>query len=770
VDATCARVRANQLLAQKKADEGFRVVIIGDGGHPEVVGINGWAYHTAIVAGSFEELAGQLDRVIPGDPEHGGGKRLCVIAQTTFNKESYAAICAAIKKRYPDSEVHDTICAATVERQSAARELAGRRDAMIVIGGADSANTRQLYRLCADICGETYLIESAGGLPPIDILRGKRVGITAGASTPDWIIEEVVEKMEEMKRLDGDIDFAEEMESSLVTLQVGQTVKGRIIRHNSTEVYVDLGYKSDGVIPIDEFVTDTEQDPANNIVIDAPVDVFIVRVNDSEGTVQLSKKRVDEKNNWSRIEEAFENASPIKAVVTDVTNGGLIVTSSGVRIFVPASQVSDRYVEDLRGYLRKPVEIRIIDYNKQKRKFVGSMKVLIIEDKRRAAEQLWDEIDVGREYDGTVKSLTAFGAFVDIGGVDGLVHISELSWSRIKHPSDVVKVGEKIAVRVISLDRDKKKISLGYRREEDNPWYNIEGKYPVGSVVTKKVVRIAPFGAFVELERGIDALVHISQISDTRIAKPDDVLHVGMEVTAKITELNLETKKISISIKEVEPIPYIAPVTDEEQAAAIEEDELPTEHVEEMRTTLGDMLKSAVGDMDAADADEQEAIEPEAVEPEAIEPEAETSVEADEPAAEADEAEAVEPVVEADEPEAEVPAAVVEPETEVIAAIVEPKAEIPAVVVEPVTVAVEPEIPEETPEADADAVEAEVEAVTVPATGAAAPEAEPATAKAAEQPAAAIPETVIEADIPEVESVPEPQVKADVIEADAEEK
>ena len=602
-DATCAHVRANQRLAREKAGEGFQIVIIGDPDHPEVIGINGWAYGAAITAKTFDELTERLETVSREGAGHGSPRRLCLIAQTTFDGDAYAEICAAVKERYPDSETHDTICAAVSERRLAARELAGRSDVMIVIGDERSSNAKQLYAMCSRINGESYFIETVGGLPPYERLRGKRIGITAGASTPDWIIEEVVEKMEEMKRLDGDIDFAEEMESSLITLQVGQTVKGRIIRYNSTEVYVDLGYKSDGVIPIEEFITDAEQDPINNIVTGEVVDVYIVRVNDSEGTVQLSKKRVDEKNNWARIEEAFESAAPIKAVVTDVTNGGLIVTSSGVRIFVPASQVSDRYVEDLRGYLRKPVELRVIDYNKQKRKFVGSMKVLIVEAKRRAAEQLWDDIDVGREYDGTVKSLTAFGAFVDIGGVDGLVHISELSWGRIKHPSDVVKVGEQISVRVISLDRDKKKISLGYRREEDNPWYRIEDKYPVGAIVTKKVVRIAPFGAFVELEKGIDALVHISQISDTRIAKPDDVLRVGMEVTAKITELNLETKKISMSIKEVEPIPYIPPIQEGEQAV-IEDDELPTEHVEEMHTTLGDMLKSFGGGAGAGAVEE----------------------------------------------------------------------------------------------------------------------------------------------------------------------
>ncbi|MCL2059599.1 MAG: 30S ribosomal protein S1 [Oscillospiraceae bacterium] len=690
VDATCAHVRASQRLARRKADEGYQIVIVGDGGHPEVIGINGWAYGTAIAAATFDGLVEQLESGAAGgfggadcakgeggagsssgadcaNSESGagssssagglsgtGGRRLCVMAQTTFNREAYDEICAAVMARYPGAEAHDTICAATSERQAAAGELAKQSDVMIVIGSGGSSNAKQLYSLCLAHCHEAYMIETAGDLPPYRQLRGRRIGITASASTPDWIIEEVITKMEEMKRLDGDIDFAEEMESSLVTLQVGQTVKGRIIRHNSTEVYVDLGYKSDGVIPIEEFVSDSEQDPVNNINIDDVIDVFVVRVNDSEGTVQLSKKRVDEKNNWARIEEAFESTASIKAVVTDVTNGGLIVTSGGVRIFVPASQVSDRYVEDLRGYLRKPVDLRVIDYNKQKRKFVGSMKALIVEEKRRAAEQLWNEIDAGKEYLGTVKSLTAFGAFVDIGGVDGLVHISELSWGRIKHPSDVVKVGEQVSVRVISLDREKKKISLGYRREEDNPWYRIEDRYPVGAIVTKRVVRIAPFGAFVELEKGIDALVHISQISDTRIAKPDDVLRVGMEVTAKITELNLETKKISMSIKEVEPIPYIPPYVEGEQAPEVDDDDLPTEYVQEMRTTLGDALGDMLKSVAISEAEDEE---PEAVaeaEAEAeVEVEAEAVAEAAEVIAEAEAVEVAEAAPETEAPEPE---------------------------------------------------------------------------------------------------------------------
>jgi len=586
-DATCPNVKKIQMLAKEKHESGMEIILIGDKDHPEIIGINGWCGNSAVIFDKPEDI-----KKITGDSEK------CVLVQTTFDVEKFEEIIELLKKEYPGIEVHNTICASTSERRKEAAALAGESDIMIVIGSKKSSNTQMLFDVCEKNCKETWLIETAGGLPPInttDTFKAKRIGVTAGASTPGCIIKEVIEVMEETRKSEVDINFEEEMESSLVTLRTGQTVKGRIIRYNSSEVYVDLGYKSDGVIPIEDFVSEIDQEPGQNIKINDVIEVFVVRVSDSEGTVLLSKKKVDEKNNWSKMEEAFEKGDPINAVIIDVTNGGLVALSGGVRVFIPASQVSDRYVEDLREYLKRSVKIKIIDYNKQKKKFVGSMRVLILEDKKKKSEEIWNTIEVGKEYTGVVKSLTSFGAFVDIGGVDGLVHISELSWGRIRHPSEALKVGETVNVRVAEFDREKRKISLGYKKEEDNPWYEIDLKYPVGSIVTKKVVRIASFGAFIELEKGVDALVHVSQISDTRIAKPDDVLKVGMEVTAKVMDVNVESKKISLSIKEVEPIPYIDPSKPEVVEVKKEEEdefEMPQQNTEALSTSLGDVLSA----------------------------------------------------------------------------------------------------------------------------------------------------------------------------------
>ncbi|MDR1060105.1 MAG: bifunctional 4-hydroxy-3-methylbut-2-enyl diphosphate reductase/30S ribosomal protein S1, partial [Clostridiales bacterium] len=552
-DATCVNVRRIQRLAQEKALAGYRLILIGDKGHPEVVGINGWAGGKAYVAAEPQDAAAFFSLPEFAEP----GAKVCALTQTTFSREKQSDIVRLIRQRCPSCEIHDTICGATQRRRDAAGELSRRSDAMLVVGSRESANTRGLYELCKVACPQTRLIETDGDLPPSDTFIGKKTGIAAGASTPDWIIKEVLRKMEEIRRQDGDISFEDAMEAPIVTLQTGQTVKGKIIRYNNTEVYVDLGYKSDGIIPIEEFATEPDQEPSENIRVGEEIDVFVVRVNDSDGNVLLSKKRVDETNSVALLEEAYENRTPVKATVIEITKGGLLALSGGVRVFIPASQVSDKYVEDLKPYSKKHVDLKIIDYNKQKRKFVGSIKALILEERARAADMLWDSIDVGQVLDGKVRSLTAFGAFVDIGGVDGLIHISALSWDRVRHPSDVLKVGDVITVRVIRIDPEKRKISLSYRKDEDNPWHGVEDRYPVGSIVTRKVVRIAPFGAFIEMDKDVDALVHVSQISDSRISKPDDVLHVGMEVTAKVVDVSSVARKISLSIKAVEPIPYM---------------------------------------------------------------------------------------------------------------------------------------------------------------------------------------------------------------------
>ena len=394
--------------------------------------------------------------------------------------------------------------------------------------------------------------------------------------------------MSELDKQDFEMSFADAFESSLVTLTTGQITKGRIIGYNQSEVFVDLGFKSDGIIPMQEFSNDPDFNPEKSLKVGDEIDVFVVRVNDGEGNVVLSKTKVDAVKGWDIIENALETKKPVTVKVTEKVNGGVIGVASGVKVFIPASQISDRFVKDLSEFVKQVLQVQIIEVNKQKRKVVGSARVLIEKNKETASTEIWGNIEVGKTYNGIVKSLMDFGAFVDIGGVDGLVHLSELSWNKIKHPSEVVKVGDEIIVSVLEFDRDKKRISLGYKKQADNPWNKAAEKYQVGNVITGKVVRLVPFGAFVEIEQGLDGLVHISQISNVRLGKPGDVLKVGQMVEAKITELDIEAKKISLSIKEVNPID---PVGAKKEEAAVEPgEEIPTEHKEEMTNTIGESL------------------------------------------------------------------------------------------------------------------------------------------------------------------------------------
>jgi len=578
-DATCPYVKKIHNLVKEKYEQGYQILIVGNKNHPEVEGINGWCNNTAFILESIEDVD-----ILPKCE-----KPVCVVAQTTITNEKWQKINNILVNKFKNIIKFDTICNATSRRQTEAAEIAKKVDIMLVIGSSNSSNTQKLYEICKANCDQTYKIESSGDLPPVNIKTIKKIGITAGASTPDWIIKEVIEKMEELNKQENEMSFQEAFESSLVTLQTGEIVRGKIIGFNNSEVFVDLGFKSDGIIPMDEFVDDPDFKPEDNIKIGDEVEVFVIRVNDGEGNVLLSKKKVDAMKSWDRIEEAYENKTPVQAKVIEVTKGGVIASADGVRIFVPASQVSDRYVKDLNDFLKQTLNVRIIEYNKAKKKVVGSQRVILEEEKSRNEEEFWNNIEVGKKYTGVVKSLTDFGAFVDIGGVDGLIHISELSWGKIKHPSEAVNVGDKVEVSILEFDKEKKRISLGYRKAEDNPWFKAEEKYKVGDIVKGKVVRLVPFGAFIELAKDVDGLVHISQISNVRIAKPDDVLKIGQEVEAKIIEVNVEAKKISLSIKEVKPIDPIKEGKDTNKS----DDAGPTEHKEDMPLTLGDIIESA---------------------------------------------------------------------------------------------------------------------------------------------------------------------------------
>ncbi len=578
IDASCPYVIKIHKLVAKRYKEGYSIIIIGDRNHPEVIGINGWCDNSAYVIDSEEDVSKLPDIKKP----------ICVVEQTTFIREKSEKIIHCLNKRFENVLKFDTICNATDKRQTEAEQISKKVDMVLVIGDKDSSNTHKLYEICKANCQNTFKIETAEEIPQVDIKKIKKIGITAGASTPDWVIKEVIHKMSELDRQDLEMSFAEAFESSLVTLTTGQITKGKIIGHTNNEVFVDMGYKSDGIIKMEEFTDDPDFNPEKSLKVGEEIDVFVVRVNDGDGNVLLSKKKVDSFRGWETVEKAFEAKTPLKVKVTEVVNGGVIANYMGVRVFIPASQISDRFVKDLHEFNNQVLNVSIIECNRQKRKVVGSARILLEEKKETASAEIWNNIEVGKAYKGVVKSLMDFGAFVDIGGVDGLVHLSELSWNKIKHPSEVVSLGDAVDVFVLEFDKDKKRISLGYKKQSDNPWNKVAEKYEVGNVITGKVVRLVPFGAFVEVEEGIDGLVHISQISNMRIGKPGDVLKVGQVVEAKITELDTEAKKISLSIKEVNPID---PVKKDEEVVA-DGEELPSEHKEEMVNTIADNISN----------------------------------------------------------------------------------------------------------------------------------------------------------------------------------
>lgn len=578
IDATCPYVKKIHKIVEKHNELGYNIIIVGDSTHPEVQGINGWCKDKATIIATEQEASGlSLDGPT------------CVVAQTTFRVETWKKIIKILKNLCTDVVIFDTICHATELRQKSAADLAKSVDVMLVIGGRGSSNTAKLFEICSQLCKQSYYIERIEELPLELVGQGIGIGITAGASTPAWIIKEVANIMAEEKEILESAEelrsFEEILEESLITLNTGDVVEGIVIGFSPTEVSVDLGTKADGYIPLSELTDDPSLAPSDIVKVGDKIKVFVVRVNDIEGTVMLSKKKLDVMKGWEIAEKAFEEQAIVSGKVVDVVNGGIIVLVDGTRVFVPGSLANDRFLSDLSVLKGNDVSLRIIDVNRRKRKIVGSIKTVLLEEKKKASEAVWATIEEGKHYMGTVKSLTNFGAFVDIGGIDGLVHISELSWGHIKHPSEVVSVGDQIEVFVISADRETKKISLGYKTAENNPWTKAKAQLNVNDVIQCKIVRLVPFGAFAEVMPGIDGLIHISQISNVHIAKPSDALKIGDVVDAKIIEIDWEKQKISLSIREI--LPEVEKPKKEEKV--VEEEETPT-FSEDMNVTLGDVL------------------------------------------------------------------------------------------------------------------------------------------------------------------------------------
>ncbi|MFR1521212.1 MAG: bifunctional 4-hydroxy-3-methylbut-2-enyl diphosphate reductase/30S ribosomal protein S1 [Eubacterium sp.] len=590
VDATCPFVKKIHRIV-KKFDSSVPVLVAGDVNHPEVIGIRSYCNGKSFVFKNDEEL----QKILQNDYIDKNEKIICV-SQTTFSLEEWKKCEKIIKKVCTNCEIFDTICNATADRQNEAYEISKKSDAMIVIGGRHSSNTCKLRDVSSAHC-RSFLIETADELKSIDLSPYNVIGVTAGASTPSVIIKEVLESMsEEIKEkevettsavteevvetaetadkavkepavkasADGEASFEELLNESFKENENSKVVTGTVVSITPTEVYVDVpGRKQTGVVAFNDLSAEPIDKCEDVVSVGDEIDLVIMKTDDQDGVLKLSKKLVDAQKGWDDIVAAKENDEILEGTVTQIIRGGVLVTTKGTRVFVPASLSGVPRNQELDSIKGQTVRFKIIDINPARRRAVGSIKVVADAERKKKQDAVWATLEVGKKMTGTVKSLTSYGAFVDLGGIDGMIHISELSWSRIKHPSEVVKVGDTVEVTIKALDEETRKISLGFKNIEDSPWEIMKRDYPVGSVVDARIVSFATFGAFANILPTVDGLIHISQISWDRIQTPQDVLKIGDVVKAKIIDIDYDKKRVSLSIKELldkpeETIPELA--------------------------------------------------------------------------------------------------------------------------------------------------------------------------------------------------------------------
>ncbi len=567
VDGTCPFVKKIHRIVESRSDGCAAVIIAGNPSHPEVLGIKSYAKSDVFVINgldALEKLATQHRELVQ--------KNVCMVSQTTFSADEFKKCKEFAKKVYTNLEIFDTICNATALRQEEALSLSAKNDMMIVIGGRNSSNTEKLWELCSRHC-PSYLIEDVTELSEIKISDVRSIGVTAGASTPSGTIKEVLTTMAEITEnistaaetagqaeaavKSEDLSFEQALEESLNSMSNDQKVVGTVMRIAPNEIQVDIGRKQTGYIPIDEYSADPTADPEKELKVGDELNLIIMKTNDAEGTIMLSKRRYDVIRYWDSIVEANKEGTILEGNVVEVISKGLIVYTNGIRIFVPASLSTVPKNGRLEDMLNKTVKFVVIDIDKRRRRAaVGSIRDAMKTIRKEAQEKFWSEVEEGQKFTGVVKSLTDYGAFVELAaGVDGMIHRTELSWKRIKHPSEIVNVGDTVDVYVKALDREKKKISLGYKKAEDNPWEILKRDYPVGSKIKVKIVRMTTFGAFAEIFPKMEGLIHISQIANERIDKPQDVLSIGDEVEVLVTDIDFDKKRISLSIKALLPSP-----------------------------------------------------------------------------------------------------------------------------------------------------------------------------------------------------------------------
>ena len=553
IDATCPFVSKIHKIVSETDDDSI-VIIAGGKNHPEVQGIMGHCKSKCYTFKNQEELQ-ELFSIIPQK----NYKTIKIVAQTTFDLKEWEKSLKSLKNVYTNTKIFDTICNATSIRQREAANISKSVDLMFVIGDKHSSNSFKLYSICSSNCENTFFIETADELPLEMVKKADSIGVTAGASTPARIIKEVLDKMSEVNTSsvnENELSFEEMLEESLKSMNTNERVMGTVMSiAPNGDVSVDVGRKQAGFIPKDEISYDPTVTAQDVLKVGDEIELLIMKTNDQEGTIMLSKKRVDAQKNWEELEALNGSDEIFTGKVIEAVNGGIIVMLKGNRIFIPASQATLSRDEDPSALVGKEVQYRLLEVSRKgrRKRAIGSIKSVLKEKRAEEKAKLLETLAVGNHYKGVVKSLTSYGAFVDIGGVYGMIHISELSWSRIKHPSEVVNVGDEVEVYIKDISEETKKISLGYKKEEDNPWFILKNEYPVDSVVKCKIVGLTTFGAFANIIPGIDGLIHISQIANKRIDKPQDVLSVGQEVEAKIIAIDFDKKRVSLSMRALLP-------------------------------------------------------------------------------------------------------------------------------------------------------------------------------------------------------------------------
>ncbi len=555
-DVTCPFVAEIHKKVTEESENGRKIIIVGDEAHPEVIGIRGWCVSESFVVRDKNDLQRLINENIIKKGEYS------VVAQTTIKVNDFNEVTEYLRECDFDLRVFNTICKATELRQKSCLETSRRVDMMLVIGSESSSNTKKLLEIASKQCKKTYLIQTLEDLPLNEVEKCGTIGIAAGASAPECIIKEVIASMSELHEQNEMYAYMDDIEKSLRLPGRGEVVTGEIIAVSEKEIIVNVGCKKDGIIPKDEVSLEPGQKLTDVFHVGDEIEAKVVKTKDDDGNILLSKKKLEVNEHWNEVNEAMENKEVIEVKVTAKVKGGVIAAFKEVSGFIPLSQLSDKFTEDVDEFIGKTIPVKVIQTNPKRNRAVFSHRAVLMEEKAKRTEAFWNSIDVDDIVDGVVKRFTDYGAFVDIGGVDGLLHISEISWGKIKKPQDVLELEQKVKVKILSMNREKGKISLGLKQTVPEPWENIESKYQVGDIIEGKVVQLKEYGAFIEIEPGLDGLVHISEIAYKRVASPANELEIGQTVNAKILDIDTEKKRISLSIKETldKPVVEDAPV------------------------------------------------------------------------------------------------------------------------------------------------------------------------------------------------------------------